>query len=275
MAARKAGSAQRSAPGVHDRFRSRAARVRRRPWILATVAVAVLALIGGLIYLVGFSSVLAVEQVRAVHADEAELPEDLAADVIDRAAVPAGVPLVRVNTGSAGERILEDRRIAEVSVQRSWPNTVTLAVRPREPAIAVTVPREPARLADSEGVVYDEAGDDIPEGLPSVRVPPADLETTRVVGAVALTQALPPAWLQDISGLRLFDDGTLRFDLGEVRVEWGLPGQEAEKIVVLQALLAQDEIDIEGSESGGRITVNISAPSAPVVTGLPEDFEAD
>lgn len=254
---------------AHRRFRSRAARVRRRPWLLAAIAAVVLGVIAGAVYLVGYSSVLAVEDVRAVAAGEAELPEELADEVLARASIPEGVPLARVNTGAATERILDDIRVQEVSVRRSWPNAITLVVTPREAAIAVTVRSEPVRVADQDGLIFDEVSEAPPE-LPLMRIPDTDVDPDRIAGAITMVDALPQEWNEDLSGIRLRSNGMLEFDLGDLRIEWGLPGADGEKIRVLQALLQQEEIDVERPEGADPIRINVSAPSAPVLEGLPE-----
>lgn len=268
---RSEGSEPKTAP--HRKFRSRAARVRRRPWLLAAIVAGLIGVVGGLVYLVGYSSVLAVEQVRAESSGDDPLPEGLQEEVLQLAQVPSGAPLIRVDTGAAAERVLSDLRVEEVSVRRSWPNTITVVVTPREPAIALTVPQEPVRVADAEGTVFDDDSDGdlvIPDDLPSIRVPGANTDPDRVVGAIAMMSALPQDWQGDVSSARLTSDGTLRFDLGDLRIEWGLAGQDGAKVRVLQALLQQEEIDVDRGEDAPRITINVSAPSAPVVEGLPE-----
>lgn len=273
-----------SRPRPHDRIAERAAKVRRRPWLVAALVTGIVALIGGLIYLFWFSAVLEVDDVVVRHEqEETGLPEDLAQDVLSAAAVPTGVPMARVDTGAAQDRVLQDLRLAEVSVQRSWPSTITVVVTPREPAIILTQPGEPERVADAAGVVYDQvsgdeasalrAGDHPGAAVPvlAARVPHGDIDEAQVRAALALISALDPALRDQISGLRVMDAGTLRFDLGSVRVDWGLPGQDQDKARVLLALLNQEQIDPDNEDT--RITVNLTAPSAPVVRGLPEDPE--
>ena len=48
--------------------------------------------------------------------------------------VPVGTPLARVDTEAVGARVRERVTVAEVSVRRSWPGTLTVEVVPRSAA---------------------------------------------------------------------------------------------------------------------------------------------
>lgn len=246
---------------AHERFRRRAAQVRRRPWRYAGGLLAVLLLAAGVVYLFGFSPAFVVEEVRVEGAEGA-----LAEDVVAAAAVPHGVPLTRVDTGAVEERVLEDLRVREVEVQRSWPSAVTLVVELREPALAVSQSGRPLQLADASGVVYDTV-EKRPKGVPQVGAPAGDLDPESLVGVLEMRAALPEQILEDVRGMRVSSGGELRFDLGAVRVEWGPPEQAALKAKVLEALLQQSGVDPEAEEQ--PVTVDLSVPSTPVVTGMP------
>jgi len=99
---------------AHERFRRRAAQVRRRPWRFAAALLAMLLAAGGVVYLFGYSEAFVVEEV-VVRGVEGPLLEEVAAT----AAVPVGRPLARVDTDAIGERVLGDLRVREVSVQRA------------------------------------------------------------------------------------------------------------------------------------------------------------
>src|SRR5689334_9194363 len=72
----------------------------RRVWPLVLVGVLVLALVGGLVWLVGFSSVLAAQRV-----DISGLKTLTRAEVTAKAAVPMGVPLARQDLSAVAARI--------------------------------------------------------------------------------------------------------------------------------------------------------------------------
>lgn len=267
------GLTQRSAKGrtssSHRRFQQRATRVRRRPWKVAALVALFLAALGGVVFLFGWSRAFVVEEV-VVQGVEGELAEAVRA----QASVPHGRPLARVDAGAVTERVQQDLRVAQVEVGRSWPSTITLEVTAREPAIAVVVPGEPMRVADAQGIVYDEVAKK-PRGISQLRVPSADAEPTRLRGAIAMRESIPEDLRAQMHGMRLLNTGNMQFKLGEVSVVWGPPEQPTLKSRVLQALLLQDSIELEQEDDEGaqevrqRVTIDLSVPETPVVKGLP------
>lgn len=246
---------------AHERFRRRAAQVRRRPWRAAGLLLAVLLLCGGVVYLFGWSSAFVVEEVRVEGAEGS-----LAEEIVATAAVPEGHPLARLNTAAVEERVLEDLRVREVEVQRSWPSAVTLVVQLREPALAVSQSGSPMQLADASGVLYDTV-EKRPKGVPQVGAPAGEVDPASLVGILEMREALPEEVREDVRKMRIRSSGDLRFDLGAVRVDWGPPEQPALKAEVLAALLQQSGIDPAAEEQ--PVTIDLSAPSVPVVTGMP------
>lgn len=257
---RRRGMDQKVTP--HRRIAARAAQVRRRPWRAIGVCALVLALVGGLIFLFGFSRAFVVHEV-AVEGVEGEL----AGAVVDTAAIPTGRPLARVDTGQVREEVLEDPRIADVEVQRSWPDAITLVVTPREPAIAVRKARSRTDLAaDSAGVLFDPVGKPA-QDLPRLRIPAAGAPAEQIAGVVALVGVLPEDLRSRVSDLRLKSSGTVDFSIGTMEVTWGDVSRAELKARVLTALLEQESIDPDNEVQ--PITVDLSAPETPVVTGMP------
>ena len=81
--------------------------------------------LGVLVWLVGFSSVLATRSVTVTGLGD---PGEQAV-VVAAAAVPIGTPLARVDTGGAVDRVASGSRPwPSVSVSRSWPSTVVVSV---------------------------------------------------------------------------------------------------------------------------------------------------
>ena len=120
-----------SAPTLEERqarvdFADRPSRRRRRIRALAIV-LAVLT-VAGVVWLVFFSSLLAVNRVRVVGVEG--VPAD---QVVAAAAVPIGIALARLDTARAQAGILTLPWVASVDVRRGWPNEVVLAVTARVP----------------------------------------------------------------------------------------------------------------------------------------------
>ena len=144
------------------RFERRAARARRRPWLIALVATLVVMLAGGAVWVGWFSSLLLAERVdvRGVGSSEAGVVREVAA-------VPLGGPLMRVDTGAATDRIERDRRWVGVSVARRLPHSVVIEVTPRVAVLVVRSRSGALELHDHDGVAFRTV-DEAPDGLPLV-----------------------------------------------------------------------------------------------------------
>lgn len=189
--------------------------------MLILVAVPV---VGAIAWLVFFSSVLAVENVRVVGIEGP--PAD---EVIAAAAIPVGTPLVRVDTAQAQAGVLSLPWAASVEVRRGWPNEVVLAVTVRVP-IAILAGSTSA--VDASGKTFDPVGVR-PASLPSVSAQGVGLEASTAVLA-----GLPA----DIAARVVSVSATTRDDVGLVLksgavVRWGSAEQPDFKAEVLRALL--------------------------------------
>lgn len=232
-----------------------------RPVVLWTAGVTLLA--AGLIFLFFYSSALVVNQVRVEG-----VSDEVADSVLERAAIPHGRPLARISTERVRERVLEDLRVADVTIDRDWPSSVTLVAAPREPALVLRQ-GDVRYHADADGVVYEETSSPAKD-VPVVRTQedPADLDRSVVRGLVQMWELrLDEERLRgDLGSLTLRRHGEVRFDIEQVRVLWGTPDQAEKKWAVIGALLAQETIDPRGALP---LTVDVRTPDTPVVTGLP------
>lgn len=236
--------------------------VRRR---VITLAALVLALVGGLVFLFFFSAAFVVKDVR-VTGVEGELAES-----VERLAqVPNGRPLARVSEGRVSERVLQDLRVAGVSVDSDWTDSVvTLSATPREPALVLRQGGS-TWLSDVGGVVYDEV-EKPSNKLPSVTVPtrPTELGEGTVQGLVELWRTRPdPAELEgELSTPRLDKNGMVSMTVDGLTIVWGEPVEAEKKWQIIRALVAQESIDPQG---GIEQRIDVSLPGTPVVTGIPE-----
>ena len=84
-------------------------------------------------------------------------PQVSRAQVLAAARIPAGLPLIRVNTAAVAQRVDGIRQVQSAQVSRNWPSTVVISVRLRTPVFAVAVHGGYA-LVDAYGVdVRDSA----------------------------------------------------------------------------------------------------------------------
>jgi cell division protein FtsQ len=155
------------------------------------------------------------------------------------AAVPSGLPLVRVDATAVAHRVEAITQVESAHVSRSWPDAIVIKVTERTPVLAV---RDDGRydLVDRFGVVVVTAGSRgrlplfVPSGTPGshLRGSPA------VAAAAAVTRELPTRLMRRLRSVTASaaNDVTLRLK-GGVTVVWGSPGRAAAKDRVLHALV--------------------------------------
>ncbi|WP_114907868.1 cell division protein FtsQ/DivIB [Ornithinimicrobium murale] len=257
-------------PKAHPRLRQRAAEVRRRPWRVVGVLALILALVAGVVFLFGFSTVFEVEEVTVAGAKG-----DIADDAQVVGDTQLGRPLARVDAQALEERVLEDTRVASVEISRNWPSGLTLDLTLRKPTLAIDQSGTPGiQLVDSEGTVFNTIKDK-PKGVPlaRVRIQDEDLDPDDLVALQELRDALPEAVAKETGDLTLTRTGDIEFTVGAIEVVWGDGSNAQLKGRVLQGLLEQEGLDPEAEvPAAGPMTIDVTIPTTPVVTGLtPED----
>ena len=235
--------------GVSDatgRITLKRRRGRRRRLILIGVAVTVLALLGGLAWLLLGSDALGV---RAVEVSGNRLVAT--ADVQRIAEIPEGTPLARADLDGAATRISGLPPVAKVSVARQWPNTIRIEITERTPAFAIETPGG-YWIADSAGVIFNSAAQ-APRATMTARVPSGDPRIIRDLATVVA--ALPPALKNDVRLITAETPDSITLELGGgVRVIWGSAEQSELKAQILTRLMA-----------GDHRVYDVSAPSTPTV----------
>ncbi|MDP9444015.1 MAG: FtsQ-type POTRA domain-containing protein [Actinomycetota bacterium] len=248
-----------SVPRVSTQQRfTRRQRARRWGWLRQLLAVlAAAALVGAAVWLVFFSSVLAVEAVDVDGVRQLSRGEVAAA-----AAVPVGQPLARVGLDGVEQRVEQTlAEVADAEATRTWPDTVTIAVRERTP-VAVVARDDGPWLIDAEGVEFRQVHR-LPARLPVVRpgVSGATWAGAEPVAEAAVVLAGLPRGLArrvDEVDAATVDSITLRLAGGRT-VVWGSAADASRKADVLQALLANRRLDGD--------VYDVSVPGAPTVAG--------
>ncbi len=246
--------------GAHSRIRRHARGVRLRPWRMAIALSVVLALVAGVVFLVGYSRAFTAQAVEVAGTSDAAMTQR----VLVNASIPQGRPLARVDTAAVAAAVMEDPRIATVDVGRSWPSTITVEVTLRQPAVAITRPGAKLTLADAEGVLYEQAKK-APKGVPTISAARGDVAPESVQGALAMLDSLPPKYRRNVSKVAIAADGAVRFSHRDDRVIWGDGSQPLLKSRVLVTLLEQPAV----KDADAALTLDLSIPGTPVVTGLP------
>jgi cell division protein FtsQ len=218
-------------------------------------------MVAAVVYLVAFAPVLVVKDVVVTGADDG-----IARMARDNADVTLGRPLARVDTAAVADRVAADTRVRTVEVDRDWPSRITIALRLREPAAVLTQPGRPPALVDRTGVAY-EAVAQRPDDLLTITAPRGSVDKETLAGALRARSALAPGWQRQVSQVQVTTGDDLRFGIGSVSVLWGEPEAEEAKAASLEALLDQEGIDPDDPER--PVTIDLTAPQTPVVSGLP------
>ncbi|WP_053203073.1 cell division protein FtsQ/DivIB [Jiangella muralis] len=236
-------------------FAARARRQRLRRLLGLLLALLGLAVVSGLVWLVGWSSVLSVKSVSVEG-----VPSSLSEDVLSRADAPMGTPLARVDTGAIADRVAELPEAASVDVRRSWPSTLTIDVTPRVPVAAVSAEGSWWNV-DETGALFG-ASDSRPDDLPVLTAPGDDSssdvdDAVRAAGVTVLT-GLPDSLYDLVDTVEARSEADIRLGLADgAEVRWGTADDIDRKADVLLALIdAQEE---------PPSSYDVSAPEHPAV----------
>lgn len=236
-------------------FAARARRQRLRRLFGVLLALLVLAVVSGLVWLVGWSSVLSVKSVSVEG-----VPSSLTDEVLSLAEAPMGTPLARVDTDAIADRVADLPEAASVDVRRSWPTTLTIDVTPREPVAAVSADGSWWSVDDT-GALFG-ASDSRPDGLPVLTAAGDDSssdvdDAVRAAGVTVLT-GLPASLYELVDTVEARSEADVRLGLTDgAEVRWGTADDIDRKAEVLLALIdAQEE---------PPSSYDVSAPEHPAV----------
>lgn len=243
-------------PSAAERTRRRFARRQwaRRwlAWKYVVAAVLLVVLVVGGLWLVFFSSVLAVQgvQVDGVH-------QLRAAQVRSAAAVREGEPLARVDLDRIRSRVEALAPVRSADVTRQWPDEVRIDVRERV-AVAVVEIAGALRGMDADGVVFTDYAK-APAGMPRV-VTGADTGSEALREAALVIAALPTDLQGRIDHVQVQTVDEISLELRDGRtVEWGSADESDRKAEVLPVLL--DRVDARHYD--------VSVPGQPTTSGGP------
>jgi cell division protein FtsQ len=187
------------------------------------------------------------------------------AEVRSAAAIPPGLPLIRVNSAVIAHRIERIRQVQSARVSRDWPDGVTIAVIERTPVLAVPGGRG-YQLIDKYGVVV-ESSSRRPPTLPSLElsaVPgsgPVSVPELRgspaVYAAAVVLRELPRYLARSVVSMQApsATEVTLRLARG-ITIVWGGTDRAAQKSRELAVLM----------KTHAR-SYNVSAPGTAVTGG--------
>lgn len=227
--------APRRDPAVERDRRRFALRQRRRRWGLWRAAIGLVlaaSLVAGGVWLVWFSSFLAVQKVEVV--GTSALSD---AAVIEAAAVPTGAPLAGADLATAQLRVSTLALVRDVEVTRQWPHTVLVTVTERIPVAYLAVGSQ-LRGLDADGQVLGAVRNP-PPGLPRVEAT-GEASSAALGEAAQVVAALPASLAARVDHVTVATVDRISLELGDGSVvQWGSAEQSAQKAQVLEALLLQ------------------------------------
>ena len=224
---------------LDERFAARVAYERRRRFKRVGAAVLAVVVVATLIWIVMFSSVLAVRRV-AVDG-ETTLNESQVRRAAD---VRIGQPLARIDVAAIEARVASMERIQSVTVSRSWLHTVRITVVERTP-VAWLTEGGVMRGLDRYGIdfrTYRSA----PKGLLEADVTATDPRRRQqtleaVASVVQLIEDEDRTLRKQVQGVNAATKDSIELNLTKGRtVLWGSRADSAHKLTVLRALLRID-----------------------------------
>jgi cell division protein FtsQ len=182
------------------------------------------------------------------------------AQVLAAARVPAGVPLIRVNTAAVAQRVDGIREVQSTHVSRSWPSTVVISVQLRTPVFAVAVPGGYA-LVDAYGVDVRNLARRPPR-LPLLQLTTgtggaAGLSSLRPVASAgaAVLRELPPRVARRVAVVSAPTPSEVSLQLANgVVIVWGDSSRAAEKARELTLLMRTHARRYDVSAPGTAVT---------------------
>ena len=243
----------RSEPDEHTvrlarkRFARRQWARRWLAWRVVLAAVLALAAVVGLVWLVFFSSVLAV---RGVQVEGTGVLDPRA--VRRAAAVPTGAPLAGVDLAAVAARVEELAPVADVDVSRAWPHRIRIDVTERV-AVAVVDRHGEFRGVDEDGVMF-RGYPSRPADLPVLRIA-ASTQADALAEAARVVEVLPAEIASKVEyvSVNTVDTISLRLRSGQT-VRWGSADDSTRKAEVLDVLLKQK-----------ASLYDVSVPGQPVI----------
>lgn len=233
---------------------------RHQPWRAAFFALAAVAIVVGVGWALLDSRFFVV---RSVTVTGTHLVTG--AEVRSAAAIPPGLPLIRVNSATIAHRIERIRQVQSARVSRDWPDGVTITVIERRAVLAVWS-GQGYQLIDKYGVVVESASRR-PPALPSLElsaVPgsgPVSVPELRgspaVYAAAVVLHELPRYLGRSVVSMQApsATEVTLRLAHG-ITIVWGGTDRATQKSRELAVLMRTH-----------AHTYNVSAPGTAVTSG--------
>jgi len=225
----------------------------RKVWILL-----VLLVLGVGVYATTKSSFFSVKDVEVIGVG-ARVSED---EVLEAAGINDNSSMIGLNVEEIDERVTAIPWVAQVDIERNWPDSVRIILEERIASVIAIIPSGQNFLLDRSGVVLEEVRESDLE-LPIIRVDSVGVLGTRITGITPLLRAAEEvttdlqAWILALTPT----GGGVRAELvGGVVAELGIGGTDfRDEMRSLATVLTRVQLScIE--------LIDVSIPQNPVVT---------
>lgn len=217
----------------------------RGGWRTVLIGVLVLALTGGGVWAVFFSSLLVTQQVTVTGNRDLTRRQ-----VIDAARVTLGRPLARQDVDAIARRTQTQPAVETATAARKWPRTIAISVVERRPVLAVRQV-DGYVLVDRHGVAYQPSRS-VPNGVMLTDANPGNRPLLREVAIVG--SALPGSLRRKSSSLAAIDANRITLTLKSgVRINWGSSADSPLKADIVIALLKRNP----------KASIDVSSPHNP------------
>lgn len=168
-----------------------------------------------------------------------------------------GAPLVKVDTDRIADDVIALGTVSTVDVERHWPSTLVIRVKPREAIYFMPNPQGGVQVFDAEGVpfwVLDAA----PAGVAPVTLAAPDDPAQRRAAAIVV-RALSAGQRARVKEVRVESPERIQVNVGDIAVTWGGPERSDVKAKIVDVLARRQ----------GVTSINVVVPEAPVTGGRP------
>ncbi|MBW3077743.1 cell division protein FtsQ/DivIB [Bifidobacterium simiiventris] len=229
--------------------------------IRTAAALAALAAVSALIWLLFFSSVFRLETSRISVSGGNDWVSS--SDILSIAGKQSGRSLLLVSTNDVASQLKNIPGVTEATVKKQFPNSLSVTVKAQQPAAMLKGPGNTMVAVDSQGRVLNQVGDASTDGIPTIDV--ANVE--RSLGSKAIKEALkvlgslPDSLRSTITKVTADTQDSITTELngGEHVVIWG----DSSDLPLKQAIV--DKILSDPNVIGDKKQVDVSAPSRPII----------
>lgn len=224
----------------------RGPRLRIRWWPV----VGILVTLAFLAWLVVFSPLVGVREVAV--AGVAGQERDAIARIGSQA---KGQPLVKVDSDRIANAVIDRGTVARVDVERHWPTTLLIRVKPREAMYYLPNAQGGVQVFDADGFPFWNPP------TPPAGVPPATLanpeDAAQRTAAATVVRALSAAQRAQVGDVRIDAPDRITVTVNDIVVTWGGPERSEVKAKIVDVLARRQ----------GVTKINVVVPETPVTGG--------